>query len=233
MALVIYAPLVTAIKGSIGGVTFQANAAGQIVRQRARPKRSRTLKQHLTQPLLLGFLKEWRTLDLATQTLWNDYALAHPHTDFYGRVRYLTGFNWFARINSQRFRVYYGWLYTPPAWDPPAPLNSISLLLNAAYLNIYIDPTPLPADITVVMYFTPPLWRSQTPFRQHMRYIFAAPYPPSPPYDVSTYWSGVFQLPWPPPGTDGMTIQAGVYPVNVTNGLTAAASFANAQLPPP
>jgi hypothetical protein len=233
VALVTYAPLVTAVKGSIGGITFQANTAGHIARARSRPRRSRTNVQHTSQAKLLVWLPQWRALDLATQQDWSALAAAHPITDFYGRTRQLTGFNLFARCNSQLAIFGVAPITNAPAWAPPDPLTSAIITLSADHLFVDWTPDPLPADIGTVMYLTPPVWRSQTPFRQHMRFVFIGPPNIAGGWDIENPWSAKFQVSWPPIGYDNMSIQFGVYPVDTTNGLTASAQFASAQLPVP
>jgi len=232
MALITYAPLVTAIKGSIGGVTFQNNTAGHIIRTRTRPHRPLTKIQRQGQPVLLQWLPQWRALDLPTQTLWNDFALAHPHTDMWGRLRQLTGFNFFARLNSQLARIYVAPLTSPPAYALPDPCTSVIITLTAAHLNVDYTPDPAPAGLSIVFYLTRPLWRSGTPFRQYFRLIFVCPSSAPGSWNLEQAWSAKFGQAWPPPGTDTMMIQGGIYFMDSATGLTSGTQFGYAQLPP-
>jgi hypothetical protein len=232
VALVTYAPLVTAIKGSIGGVTFQANTAGQICRARTRPYKPVTEKQRTVLPKLTIWLPIWRTLDLDTQVLWNDFATAHPHTDFYGRVRHLTGFNYFCRLNSQLIRAYQTYITVPPTWGLPGPINGMSIVLHPGTLMVDYDPDPQPDTWAVTIYLSPAIWRSASPFRQHLRYCFTIPAYITGPWDLHQVWETMFYQSWPPPGTDGMSIQGAAYFIDINTGLTSSTAFANAQLPP-
>jgi len=232
MAKVTFAPLVTAVQGSIGGTTFQQNRSGWIARARQRPRKARTLTQKTSQSRLLVWLPVWRTLSLATQELWNDFALAHPHIDMWGRTRNVSGFNYFVRLNSQLVRALSEPITSPPIYEPPDPLTTVTINLHPGTLMVGWTPDPLPTNVTVIIYLSAPVWRSQTPYRQFIRFIFPVPYPISGPWDLHEPWAATFHTTYPPPNTDGMTIQALVYPVNVTNGLTNVGLLANAQLPP-
>jgi hypothetical protein len=232
MALVTYAPLVTEIKGSIAGVTFQKNTGGNIIRARTRPRRPLTTTQRTAHTKLLIWLPQWRALDLSTQTDWNNFALAHPHTDMWGRLRHLTGFNYFARLNSQLARIYVAPLTSPPAYALPDPCTGVTITLTTLHLNLDYAPDPAPAGLSIVMYLTRPLWRTGTPFRQYFRLLFITPSSGPGSWNLEQPWSAKFTLPWPPPNTDGMVIQAAVYFMDSATGLTSATQFGYAQLPP-
>jgi hypothetical protein len=229
MALITYAPLVSTVKGSIGGITFQANTAGQIARARSRPRRSRTYKQHSSQSKLLVWLPQWRALDLATQQDWNALALAHPITDFYGRTRQLTGFNMYARVNSQLVAAYQAPNSTPPLWAPPDPLDTLSLNLTPGFIYIVYTPSPLPADIYWAIYMSPNIWRSATPFRQYMRFVIVNPTGFDSPVDITNPWRSTFYKSWPADVQSGQTIQVAVYTIDKNTGLWSTTKFASAQ----
>jgi hypothetical protein len=150
----------------------------------------------------------------------------------WGRLRQLTGFNFFARLNSQLARIYVAPLTSPPAYALPDPCTSVIITLTALHLNVDYTPDPAPAGLSIVFYLTRPIWRSSTPFRQYFRLVFVCPSSASGSWNLEQAWSAKFATPWPPPNTDGMSIQGGIYFMDSATGLTSATQFGNAQLPP-
>src|SRR3972149_7623759 len=91
------------IKGSIGGLTFQGNTSGSIIRQRPAPRKSSTLKQQASHANFLFLLKAWQDIAQDDRDLWNTYASLHEKINKTGESKLLTGMNWFISVNSQQY----------------------------------------------------------------------------------------------------------------------------------
>ncbi len=103
MALYRPGPIVSEIRGSIGGSTFSRNAAGQYIRQRSNPVNPNTDRQQAVRTLLGAVAQRWSSvLDAAQRTAWDTYAAAVVMTNGLGDPVYLSGFQHYVRSNTAR-----------------------------------------------------------------------------------------------------------------------------------
>jgi hypothetical protein len=62
----------------------------------------------------------WKLLTNAQRNLWNDYADAHPHSDWTGKLVRMSGFNAFVKLNSWLASISQPFLTVPPiGLNPP------------------------------------------------------------------------------------------------------------------
>lgn len=126
MARIIYGAIITDIKGSIGGITFQKNGSGQIARLKPRKSKTNTQKQRDQQPRLKEVQKNWNELSLVNKILWNDFAAVNNKIGLDGQEKKLTGYQWFLSINENRLLFNDSILSVPPTYEIVSPIGSIS-----------------------------------------------------------------------------------------------------------
>jgi len=141
MARIIYGSIITDIKGSIGGITYQKNGSGSIARLKPRKTKANTQKQRDQQPRLKGIQREWNELTLANKILWNDFASVNNKIGLDGNPKTLTGYQWFLTINQNRALFGDTSLLDPPVYEIVNPINSISLTWDEILLSAVIYPT--------------------------------------------------------------------------------------------
>ncbi len=136
MARILYGPLVTEVFGSIGGVTFQKNSSGSIIRSRPTLAHSSTPRQQQAHAYHQKYLLAWQDLTQANRDLWNTYATTWTKTNKFGQVKKLTGQNWFESVNYQLETGGQPFTSAPPPHDLPAEPPSFTLTANGTSLNL-------------------------------------------------------------------------------------------------
>ena len=71
MALIRTSSLVSDIRGAVGGVVFQGNSAGLIVRNRSTAKNVNSFYQNIQRNVLSSVQKEWVRLSTTQQSAFN------------------------------------------------------------------------------------------------------------------------------------------------------------------
>jgi len=138
MARIIYSPVVTEIKGSIGGMTFQKNASGAIARLKPKKAKTNTQKQKDQQPRTKLLQQYWQNLTLAQKIEWNTFAGNHNKIGLNGQEKKLTGYQWFLTINQNRLLFDNAMLSVPPVYEIVNPIDSVSLNFDESGLRFDI-----------------------------------------------------------------------------------------------
>lgn len=100
MATIQYSGLVTQIKGSIGGSTFQSNRNGFSIRNKPIPRNPQSATQQQVRGLI-GYLSQyWRTLSDSERDSWNAVVNSWPAVDAYGNPVVLSGYSIFLSANT-------------------------------------------------------------------------------------------------------------------------------------
>lgn len=152
MARIIYGPIITDIKGSIGGITFQKNGAGTIARLKPRKVKTNTQKQRDQQPRLKEVQRNWNELTLVNKILWNDFASVNNKIGLDGQEKKLTGYQWFLTINENLKLIDVNIIETPPVYEIINPINNIILDWNQSDLRMIINPSNSSVDISWIIY---------------------------------------------------------------------------------
>lgn len=114
MAILKFGTIVVAARGTIGGLTISANKAGPYGKPWASPPRQNTPKQSTARARFASLKFQWQALTPSERTDWDDFAalpgqeLTNPLGDAY----YLSGWQWFTKINQWRVQP-----YTVPGYD--------------------------------------------------------------------------------------------------------------------
>jgi hypothetical protein len=88
--------------GSIGGLTFSHNRAGQYIRARSIPTDPASSEQQSARTRFSNASARWATLSTSQRDAWKTYALAVPIVNPLGDPVYLTGQQMYVRCNSAR-----------------------------------------------------------------------------------------------------------------------------------
>lgn len=166
MAVVTYGALITDLRGSIGGTTFQNNASGAIARSRSYTPVNPSRQQSDRQLAMIQLVAYWAKLSAANKALWNALAVAHRKINDWGNYARLSGYQWFMSYNLNAFTLDQGpWDY-PQSYilvDPPAAFN-----LVADHDHLYLDfgtPVAFPGTYAGI-YATVPMRQSAIKMRK-------------------------------------------------------------------
>lgn len=198
MARIIYGPLVTAVKGSISGITFQANPSGSIIRSRPRTTKVSTTKQTQSHSKLSRLLFEWQAITQTQRDLWNEYAAAWTKTNKFGQTKILTGLNWFTSVNWWRLYLDTSILANPPAHDLPDAPPSFALILSDTdiYLN-FLDSFDYSINALAV-WMSIPTKKNTLSINQIRKLVTVFQATPLDPINITSQWETATGLVWAP-----------------------------------
>jgi hypothetical protein len=170
MARVKLGPLVTAVNGSIGGITFRSSGASATVQLKPTPKRTRTLAQNEQQQLIQQASQAWNELTTDEQHAWETAAAQNVTFNApsgkpirNGRRQFIS---YWASVTSVGHVPFFTWpkhpvYYFPYPWLPafavtPDPLVAVLLPqpVHTAPIKVWIAPAPRYPATT-----SRPIWR--------------------------------------------------------------------------
>ena len=99
MALVKPGPLVTAISGTVGGVTFAQGRRSTIARPNPPPLPNASTKQRKRQAEAYNVVREWQNLTDAQRAAWTAAGASLTVSNRIGTRAPLSGYNYFRRLN--------------------------------------------------------------------------------------------------------------------------------------
>jgi len=188
MARVTYGPLVTAVKGSIGGITFQNNSSGAIIRSRPRPTRSSTNKQTSSHAFFAEYLHQYQLLSLTEKQAWNTYATTWSKINKFGQSKILTGQNWFQSINYWRVQMDLSILSDPPTHLLPASPPSFEIVFTDESINLNLTSSFNFTENSLILWSTIPTRRTKTTVNQIRKLIKVWNADPGNPVDITALW---------------------------------------------
>ncbi|MBA7691428.1 hypothetical protein ES703_99972 [subsurface metagenome] len=111
-----FGDIITEMRGSIGGVTYSNNAAGDYRKLKRGPGRVRSIYQSPIREIF-GYLTHYWTDDLSApqRTAWDTYAAGTTFYDSLGETYHASGFNMFLRTNTLLVRIGETIIETAPA----------------------------------------------------------------------------------------------------------------------
>ena len=166
MARVTYGALITALAGSIGGITFQNNSSGSIARLKPNMPVNPSVDQAKQQKYLIDLTALWSALSSANKTTWDVIASAHDHTNPWGIDKTLNGFQWFISCNLNRKLMSLAVLSTAPAWGAVSPPSAFTFSTASATFSLVWSPALDTTGQRLFIYATPPIRQSSTNLRR-------------------------------------------------------------------
>jgi hypothetical protein len=196
MARIVYSGLVTEIKGSVGGTTFQSNRSGYIVRNKQYKGPVRSVGNVEAGRAFAIASRRWQSLTAAQRADYNTMAATYSYTDLWGNTKTLTGFQWFMASTNNQFRVDGIGLPLAPAGDPTIipPVLGLSANSTSCTVNI-LDISSSNADLIFI--YATPVVRSYT-YVNRLTYRFLKFANFSSPGSIPCHveWSNVYGVNW-------------------------------------
>lgn len=107
MAIIKFGPMVVGARGTLDGITFSANKSGPYAKPWAKGGNPRTQIQTENRARFSTFASGWRDLSTVNKDDWDDYAddAAQQLTNSLAETYFISGFNWYIRINDHLDRA--------------------------------------------------------------------------------------------------------------------------------
>lgn len=233
MARVLYGPHITNIKGSIGGLSFQENKSGAIVRLRPSTPFISSSRQNERHTAFSEILGRWDNLTLAEQQQWATFAALNPKTNFWGELKNLSGYNWFMSIGILRRIVWNPVPSIPPVYASPIMIPAFTTSLSVTQLLI-----TWPAPIVVsgyTFYYASNLLRTPSlKNRKNLTYVGYSSNFAGSNIDLTSRWVDTFNIAWPPLASrSNLYIIVAAITLNVNTFIAPAAYMSIGELAHP
>lgn len=122
MAIIKLAAPLSGLRGTIGGITYSANAATPYAKAWSKPARPLTQRQSDQQGTFSQLPTLWRALSSAQKTAWDTFAAlpAQELTNSLGETYYASGANWFTKCNTRLLTMGRSTITATPTQARPA-----------------------------------------------------------------------------------------------------------------
>ena len=107
MATIQLSSPIAGIRGKVGGLIYSQNGSSKYVRAWSRSSPVPSSPQNTTRNYLAELPTSWRALSSGVRSDWDDWAAlgAQELTDAFGDPYYISGFNWFCKLNMRLLRI--------------------------------------------------------------------------------------------------------------------------------
>jgi len=219
MARIVY--IIGTLKGSIGGITFQGNNSGYIVRQKPTLHKSSTVKQTNAHSLLQTYLYRWQQITETNRMNWNVFAGLNPKTNKFGEVKTLTGLNYFFSCNYMRTLMGQTQLDDPPSLDLPDAAPVFTVSADASNLEISGLDTYDYTNNALIIWTTLPTHRNTVTNNQIRKFVEIITANPGSPYNINTNFQVATKINYDPlTYFPGAMINICIEPIRVSSGIT-------------
>jgi len=196
MARIVYT--IGEIFGSIGGLTFQRNSSGKIIRGRPTVGKKSTSRQQRSHAVHNELLRGWQLLTNAQKDLWNTYGNTFVKINKFGQDKTLTGANWFESLNFFRQLLSLPLFTSPPAHLLPSSPPTFEIELTATTISINFTSAHDYVDSPVVVWVTIPTRKISNSINQIRKFALIISAAPADPLDITTEWETATGLSWSP-----------------------------------
>jgi len=125
MASVKYSGIITELKGTIGGVTFQKCGRSLSVRSNPRHKKASTQSAQNSRNQFCSVASFWRGLSNAQRIAYSAVASSYPTVDKWGVPTILSGYQLFIYLNRFLYSIGFPMLATAPMYAPFVGFNTV------------------------------------------------------------------------------------------------------------
>jgi hypothetical protein len=132
-------------RGAIGETTYNENRGIKFARRTAGSGNYYTPEQIAVRAQTTAINALWGELSTVERTAWAIWAERQVETDWTGKDKKLTGFNWFVRLSTNCMRAGVGPFTAPPSSPWPLTLSNWSIFFDAEMGDLevsapYYDP---------------------------------------------------------------------------------------------
>lgn len=156
MAIIKLGTIVVGIRGTLGGITYSANKSGNYAKAWVYPRRPSNPKQTDAQNQMTRLPDAWRNLSAAQRTAWDTFAAAPAQqlTNTLGVNYFISGFQWFMKINLWAFAIGFTLRANAPTVAKPAApaLTAATISTGPTACNITYAGTPFGTSDSIVVF---------------------------------------------------------------------------------
>jgi hypothetical protein len=194
MSKIIYGPVITDSRGSIGGSTFTSTRFGSTTRARTTPARKDTARKSLITSRVAALSQRWSSLlDSTQRSEWTALAAANPVTDVFGNPHELTGLQFFIRLNQRLAQAGITALDDAPADQTISPLTTFSAVAtHPSTLTLTFTTSPLGSGLSLYVFATPNRSPGVSNFANSMAFLLASAANPSSTYAAGSAYTARF-----------------------------------------
>jgi hypothetical protein len=220
MARVVYGQGVAAFKGRIGGTIFSQNPSGSYARNVSSKPYGSTTKRIGNTPDLGYYTQKWFFLDPEQRLAWIAFAAAHTYSDSWGKVTNPTGLAIFISVNFNRNVCGQTFLYYPPTYYAPTPMEAIWLEDQNPEWNVGCPTPSQDTNLYTAFNFTSPMSIGSLYIKNRIRKISVLQCPVTFPKDFAPALTSYFGFSFPFPAvTNGFALGIHCYHIDKRTGL--------------
>jgi hypothetical protein len=219
MARIIYSSQVDEIKGSIGGLVFNANTAGKGVRLKPRNKYTGSIVQNEYKSMYIYLCNIWNSLDTNIKEEWASEAVLIDTYNAWGEKKVWSGMNFF--ISAQIGRLLIGedvMSYVGALESISAPVISV-YNVNSSELSVTLASSITDTDYYYMFYLSPPNTLGYKKQRTQLRLVYSQALNGDVDVDLTSAFEAAYGLSWPiADASNVFSIGIGIRIYNMNNG---------------
>lgn len=196
MARIVFNSVISSIKGSIGGLTFQANASGNIARSRTRKSGRVTNKSMNALRYGIQLPASYRALTTTQKQAWILYAATYHKYDKPYRTTKLSALNWFVSLNFVVLSTGRPLLLTPPLRSFPPVVPAFDVILTSDTIGIYLNSPVVTSDCFLVISASLPVSSTSVKRITNMLMLQITPFNGKDYYNITKLWMVRHGISW-------------------------------------
>ncbi len=223
MARVQYGSLITELKGSIGGTTFQVNSSGNVAKNKVNRVQGGYPYQ-IAPKFNFSYISDyWNALSVEIKSEWNAFAAAQEIIDRWGTGKFLTGYQLFLSLQSNLLLIDQPLLVSPPIFSSSVAVPVFSVTLSYTEISVTFDPSFDHTGYSLLIFASPVSRSLSLANRKSIRLVSYISSGISETIDITAAWSAYFQSEWPLPGlTESCGMLISICSVSESKGIASA-----------
>jgi len=194
MAIIKYGHLISEARASLNGTVFSRNSAGPYMRAKVSPAQPRTGRQQQVRQRLSAASAGWRNLTEDQRKAWIAAAADANKINVFGDNMPLTGHQLYMRLARIAQEIGVAIPTIPPQIAAPRGPDTLTLtgVASPGSLEIAFTPTPLGANLRLLIDATDTLSAGISNAAGKFRRILVSAANPASPLDILTAWQNKF-----------------------------------------
>lgn len=175
--LIKFGAIVTDGIGKLGGHVLTRSRAGKVMATKSQPRNPATLQQHNSRYYTTLLSQAWQELTDEKRQTWNDYALGLNEYNVFGDLKNLSGFSAYIQCNFGMLLQGLPVIDEAPVISSETLLSNVELIpaIGSSEIKVSFDPSPLPADTTLVVRMSRPVSKGISNFSGSFKNLLVIP----------------------------------------------------------